>query len=225
MIRQTKEGWWIIDGDECIGKWIEDTGNLDADVNTIPHIAKLIGAGDVVVDGGAYVGDHTHAYLKAVGNSGRVYSFEPDPEAYGCLVRNCPGALSYQLALGTTYGRTAMQFVPDNPGASFIQSSGPRPIFIVPLDAMELPKLSLLKLDLEGCELKALLGALNTIKRCRPIIVIEIYEGALKRQGAKALDIFTLLTSIGYMYRNLHPAQPCEGVVFDIVCMPINVNV
>jgi len=220
MIRQTKEGWWVISGDTCISKWIEDTGHLDADVNTIPFICKLIGEGAVVVDGGAYVGDHTFGYLKAAGKTGRVYSFEPEPEAYRCLVRNCPDAFTYQIALGDSYGPSTMRIVYNNPGASWLEKSGLRPLFVIPLDAMELPSVSLLKLDLEGYEFQALIGAIETIKRCRPIIVIEIYEAALERQGAKPQDIFTFLDQMGYQYRNLHEAQPCEGVVFDIVCTP-----
>lgn len=43
----------------------------------------------------------------------------------------------------------------------------------VTIDSLRLDDLALLQLDVEGHELPALVGAIETIRRCRPIIVIE----------------------------------------------------
>jgi hypothetical protein len=44
--------------------------------------------GDVIFDCGAYCGDTSFIFSKLVGSSGRVYSFEPDPDNYTMLIKN-----------------------------------------------------------------------------------------------------------------------------------------
>lgn len=73
-LRTTRMGHWIIDGDTHISKWVEETGRLGHDQDLLPRILKLIRPGDVVVDVGAFIGDHTFDYGVATRgvDSGRV---------------------------------------------------------------------------------------------------------------------------------------------------------
>ena len=71
----TKEGIAILENDTHISKWVEESGKLDHDQNDIPLILKYINEGDTVVDCGAFIGDHTIAYLnrRSVNPEGGCY--------------------------------------------------------------------------------------------------------------------------------------------------------
>ncbi len=53
----------------------------------------------------------------------------------------------------------------------------------VTIDSLKLPYCGLIKLDIEGAEMDALLGALDTIRRCKPVIVIECSSKIAKIRG------------------------------------------
>ena len=67
--------------------------------------------------------------------------------------------------------------VDDQPGASMISESGSAKIETVTLDDfLNVKKTTLIKMDIEGAEFKALLGAEKTIKKYRPRLAISIYH-------------------------------------------------
>ena len=113
----------VLENDSHISRWVEETGKLDHDEYSLPIILKHIKEGDYVVDAGAFIGDHTVAYVKAVGSTGRVYAFEPNLSAYECLVYNCPSAITIKAGLSN---KPSSQFlsVAENAGASRISACG-----------------------------------------------------------------------------------------------------
>lgn len=220
MIHQTKEGWWVISDDSHHTGWIEQSGLLAHDKATLPAIRKYIPISGVVVDGGAHVGTHTVFYLECVGEEGLVISFEPNPLPLSCLTRNCPDAVTYQLGLSDCYG--AFSITHDlNYGGAFLGSrDGSIPVFTIPLDALDLQRLDFLKLDVEGCEVRALIGALETIKRCKPVMLIEVNVGALERQGFSKRNIHEQLWGLDYRFEYLFPSHNEDMPQTDIICFP-----
>ncbi len=124
----------------------------------------------------------------------QVYTFEPDPIAFRCLVQNCPEEhiYAYNAAIGYTrrmahmelpHGARERQFY----GASYAAPGGQIPTLRI--DDLALPDCDLLYLDIEGAEWSALKGAVKTIKNCQPVIVLEdknlIYKnlGVPQREG------------------------------------------
>jgi FkbM family methyltransferase len=67
-------------------------------------------------------------------------------------------------------------------------------INIVPLDYFNFENISLIKIDVEHMEIEVLEGSLNTIKRCKPTIIIETYH----LTKLKETDIFKELSELGY---------------------------
>ena len=67
-------------------------------------------------------------------------------------------------------------------------------INIVPLDYFNFENISLIKIDVEHMEIEVLEGSLNTIKRCKPTIIIETY----KLTELKETLIFKELLALGY---------------------------
>lgn len=222
MIRQTTEGVWIIDSDSHVSQWVIQNHRLDHDRATLPAIEKYIPKGGVVVDGGANIGSHAVFYLRCVGPEGTVIAFEPNHEAYHCLLNNCPGAVCHQLALGSRYG--IFRIVHDkNYGGAYLVSGKEQsgyPVITVPLDEFGLKRLDFLKLDVEGFEVLALRGAESTIARCRPVMLIEVNEGALARQGFTQADLYQEIESLGYRHEFLFPSHHVNMPQTDVICFP-----
>ena len=107
-----------------------------------------------------------------------VYTFEPDPILFRCLVQNNPheNVIFTQAALGHEAGFISVDrwMGPINPGANRVKGGGAIPMLAI--DRMELQILDLLQLDIEGAELMALQGAEETIKRTKPVISIELRD-------------------------------------------------
>ena len=75
----------ILETDNCICRFVEQSGRLDHDQNMLPIVLSYIPIGGVVIDVGAFIGDHTIAYLNKVRENGMVYAFEPYINAFECL--------------------------------------------------------------------------------------------------------------------------------------------
>lgn len=106
-----------------------------------------------------------------------VYTFEPHPVNFAALAINTaslPNVVKMQAALGYEPGLVHME-LPDheanNAGAYRVAKGGMVPVLA--LDALHLPVVDLLYLDIEGFEWQAIRGALKTIDRCKPTVAVE----------------------------------------------------
>lgn len=104
-----------------------------------------------------------------------VYTFEPDLMNFTALVVNTaevPNIVKMQAALGDKAQFVSMKYdEPENCGCGRIVQGG-----IVPtlrIDDLKLEWCDLICLDVEGRELAALVGASNTIRKCKPAILFE----------------------------------------------------
>ena len=125
----------------------------------------------------------------------QVFTFEPEPLSYECLIRNVPErVMCTGIALGAEYGRCGIerrslgshQVVLDNDSVT-----------VAPLDWLALHDLDLLQLDIEGYEWHALFGAEETIRRCRPIIHLELRDFTAQ-YGSSDAEVRALLDGWGY---------------------------
>lgn len=110
-----------------------------------------------------------------------VYSFEPEPELFRMATRNAPerNIVWTQAALGCErklvhVSRLRRQQDGGNAHEGIAHVSGPGFVPTLRIDDLALPICDLIYLDLEGYELYALRGAVETIARCRPVVVCEI---------------------------------------------------
>lgn len=224
----------IIDGDTHIGKWVEESGRLDHDQSALPRIGALIKPGDVVYDVGAFIGDHTAYYAS---KAARVVAIEPQLDAYSCLQKNCEGLANVDLFCFVVSdwnepvecssdmndykadGNLGARFVSAPKGCSYRFASTIDSL--VKEDRPEFPP-SIVKLDIEGWEVRALRGARETIARHYPIIVCEVNAGALLRAGTSPAELHALLTSYGYRMRDMFTEEPWlagdDRPQFDVVC-------
>lgn len=176
--------------------------------------SKFIKQNDIIVDGGANIGFHSIQFAK-LANQGKVYCFEPQPLIFNVLSTNIliNGATDivrqFRLGLGNEEEKLKMTplkeqiFSEDciNYGGRGLTNSdeGEEEVQLTSIDSLNLSKLNLIKLDVQGFELKTLLGGKNTITSNYPIIFIENYTNLESDKQVIALlkewgyDIYRLL--------------------------------
>lgn len=141
-----------------------------------------------IVDAGANIGNHS-AYWSAFVPHDRLLAFEPIESNYRLLCLNVAGnarATCYQAALSDKAGHLQMQLDEVNMGRSRIVPDGPIDVRAMTLDSLRLRDVTLLKIDTEGHELRVLAGALRTIARCHPAILVEDESGRFGEGLAEA---------------------------------------
>jgi FkbM family methyltransferase len=155
---------------------------------TIAHIAQHCRDGDVV-HAGAYFGDFIPPLSKALCAEGHLWAFEPSSDNYACANRTMElnaidNATLLHAGLGARAGTQTLRIGrPGDPvmgGASrFVtrekEGFTHESVSVVALDDIvpATRKVTVLQLDVEGSEEQALMGALKTIKRCLPQIILE----------------------------------------------------
>jgi len=142
--------------------------------------------------------------IQAGGNSGlypfvlqeffqRVYTFEPDPLSFFCLTLNCqmPSITMMNCAIGEEPGTVTMhERDPNNRGMNCVVPTEGAQIPVVALDSFGFNDVKLMQLDLEGFEPQALRGAIDTINRCHPMLILECADNYD--------DVFKIIEPLGY---------------------------
>lgn len=112
-----------------------------------------------------------------------VHTFEPVPVIYGALesnVRHLPGVIAYNQLLHSEE-RSQVHFSVRSGGVSRVVKKEDEPgafLFanLTTIDAMKLPCCDAIFLDVEGHEMEALRGAMETIEKYRPVITVEVWD-------------------------------------------------
>jgi FkbM family methyltransferase len=216
----TALGVWVVSPDTHLSMWIREHKRLDFDIHFLERIAQYIKAGDVVVDVGAFVGDHSLCYAHMTSKTpGRVLAFEPNPCAFYSLQKNMSPFSHvdcYNVALSDKPGKCALSVDPNAGGMYLDAESTGTPVELKTLDSYKLDRVALIKIDAEGFEPAILRGAVETLKRCKPVLVIEVNEGALQRQKSRSEDLMELLAQLNYSVGHGE-----IGLQYDIFCFPL----
>lgn len=182
---------------------------------------RRLSAGMVVLDIGANVGEITLIAAKAVGPTGKVFSFEPIAEIADRLewhvranhfrhVTVVREALAAKKADNVPiYRQPDSSRADDNGGlgslyAATRNTSPTQFIRVNTLDAWleehPVDRIDLIKIDIEGAELPCLQGADRTLTRFDPAIIIEIQDHSAARAGYRQSDILVHLARLGYAF-------------------------
>ena len=232
QIMQTAQGWWVLKDDTHLSRWVEQAQRLDHDQPVLQKLAPYIKPGTTAFDCGAALGDHTTAYLNAVGPKGVVVAFEPHPVQFECLKRNCPTAMCLPYAVGEVEDEVFLFHQPDVvAGSRLVDAALQWPmskVRRVKIDTTCLlgPPVSFMKLDVEGCEVQVLRGAKETIARHRPVIWCEINPIALQRQGHSTNELQDVLENqLRYKVAEFYPEggswEGYDGAQCDALCLPL----
>lgn len=137
--------------------------------------------GIVVYDIGAHWGYYSLVASRAVGDTGRVIAFEPNPENVQVIRRNIEynqinNIECLELAIGDTCGKVLFDVGPDT-GWGRISDTGKLEVECRTLDSLmdSLPAPQLVKIDVEGAEEATIRGGMNLITQARPVLFIETH--------------------------------------------------
>ncbi len=186
------------------------------------RMMRLLPEGGCVVDIGANVGFWAVQCALAMGPTGHVYAFEPNPWAVQRLLHNI--RLNRRLhtlaeievlssAVGDREGSAVLvasdlaahasqaSFYPPEAHAGHLQEIT---VPVTRLDVVVKRHINLLKIDVEGHEMAVLDGARHIFADSPPdYLVIEIHEGNLERAGQTGVALLDRIRSLGY--------RPLEG--------------
>ena len=176
-------GAWCIKGDDSIRVEVERKGRLNWDDHFIPVVKKIDNRQfGMVIDVGAFIGDST-AWFRSY----PCIAFEPQADAFTCLMRNTRGVDCFPFAAGNGEAYSVINGQSGNLGARGIVPGGSQ--ISIRIDDLKLENVALIKIDVEGWEPNVLEGCKETIERCKPIVVVELNAHALERCGFKIDDI------------------------------------
>ncbi|MFT5141489.1 MAG: FkbM family methyltransferase [Rhodothermales bacterium] len=188
--------------------------------------------GETFIHGGANVGLFTLTAAASVGPTGSVVAFEPAAETRRLLTRNI-ALIGFDWVTVRPEGldresthRSFVAFEGDAAGlSSFAPESAAALGTLVDIKTCTLDDalgpgvreaVSLVKLDLEGAEYAALLGAQSLLANGSADLLLELEPGHLERQGATALELVSLLRGFGFdFYRVEDDGQGHIGLVRD----------
>jgi FkbM family methyltransferase len=184
----------------------------------MPLFRRFIPPDGIVVDVGAHAGQFAKLFARCAG-SGRVYAIEPSAYARSILstvvrlhrlgnVTVLPvalGAETHESLLSTpikasgSHGFGLAHFgEPDDRW----QRVATETVSETTLDALAaeltLDRLDFIKADIEGNEMRLLVGARETIVRFRPRLLVELNDTHLARAGDTIADAFALMAGLGY---------------------------
>lgn len=151
---------------------------------------KYIKKDSVVVECGCHIGTHT---LKMASLCERLIGFEPMPTTYDILCRNLElnkmeNVTILKKGVADRIGETKYCWIPENNpgGAGLANNPMGKPswmpettnnieVDLITIDSLNLSKLDFMKIDVEGYETLVIRGAMETIARCKPVIIMEVW--------------------------------------------------
>jgi FkbM family methyltransferase len=188
-------------------------------------LAEHVVPGSVVVEVGAHIGTHTVRIGQLAGPWGRVYAFEPQRKIYRELHHNLAlNGLTNVVAMRMAIGSGATRVIemnpttPGNEGGTGVGSGGDG-AELRSLDSFHFERVSLLKIDVETYEDEVLDGAVDTIRRNRPVILIEIMGGTdletaspdvLEKIAVTRGKLEALNYSVSQVFKHDYVARPLD---------------
>lgn len=208
------------------------------EVGTIRAYTKIIKEGDHVVDVGANIGAHTLRFADLVGGTGKVTAFEPTDYAFGKLSRNVQLnprlspriVLNQMMLMDTDRSSGPMPQVysswplvqsedvhPGHFGKKMETAHATSTTLDTYIEMNGIPKVDFMKIDVDGYEYQVLKGAVSTIKRCHPVIIMELSPYVLKETGHNLGEILDVFGEVGYRMKYMNSGRPLPSDIDSLM--------
>jgi FkbM family methyltransferase len=187
------------------------------DPNEFYFLNQLLSSGMTVIDLGANEGLYTLFAAKHVGDSGIILSFEPSLREFQRLQDNLAlnpemtNIQTFQIALSNTSGSQLLKIAADDhSGQNTLGDFAYEGIACLNTETVTVRRLDdvleelaveavdVIKIDVEGSEHRVFEGARKTLERDRPLILFELVDQALQKQGSSTHELLSYLRDLGY---------------------------
>ncbi len=214
---------------------------------TLLAYRRLIRPDDVVLDIGANLGAHTLHLARCVGPGGKVVAFEPTAFAFHKLVTNVglnpalsqrilaeqimlvekPGAVLVPR-IHASWPLTSQRDLHQKHGGRLMATDGAYATSLDEyLERAAIERIRLVKMDVDGYECRVLRGGMATLKRERPLLIMELAPYALAEAGHSLEELLDILGTLGYTLTALRSGQPLPtepGVLRELIPSGYSIN-
>jgi FkbM family methyltransferase len=210
---------WLLHRPAPARSWV-DRRNGQYDAMTVTLIRRVVRADSTTVDAGANHGAILRELARAA-PKGTHHAFEPIPELARRL-HKVRGAVVHQVALADYSGEATFHYLPGSDAESSLYDRPERTegqqvveltVPVRPLDDVLGPheRVDFIKIDVEGAQAALLRGAMATLRRDRPVVVMECHVDELPEAAdllaAADLDIWLIEDYLAGIRRPRHQVE------------------
>lgn len=194
-------GFFLPDGETHLVPLLRDspefaggpTYQLHKLLGCLPHVKNFRRAIDI--------GGHCGLWSRPMATMFRhVESFEPVDRHRECFLANLhlfPNVTLYPFALGSKEGKVALHTGPSSSGDTYVKVGGEHGAEMRTLDSFKLEQVDFIKIDCEGYEFMILKGAIETVRKQKPFVIVEQKPGKAKQFGIPDTAACSLLEDWG----------------------------
>ena len=205
-------------------EFLDEIENSPHHVGEVRFLQSIAKPGMRALDVGGNRGVTAVAMAKQVGNTGRIYAFEPVPEYYAELNENLSrngvkNVSAHMLALSNRTGR--IRFYKHGEGSGITATEDAEMIWVEATTItdffadQDIDRIDLINLDCEGSELLVFQGAKAILEEQSPQIFCEIHHGYLKDLKQSIKDVIGFLKEIGYEVQPLQMDEQGAETSFE----------
>jgi FkbM family methyltransferase len=227
LFRFAKSEIWVSDFDKGLKVRLRLSDHMQRRIfwmgyyssDIVAVLKKVLKPGMVVLDVGANIGEITLVSAQLVCSDGAVVSFEPvsviaDRLAEHVQVNSLDQVIIRREGLGKErrenmpiYASCGQNVIDAHNGLASLygQAEGAAPIGYINVStldesvfSLQLSRLDLIKIDIEGGEYDCLLGAKDVLKKYRPMLIVEVQEFTANKAGWNTEELFQYLEGFGY---------------------------
>ena len=179
--------------------------NIEA--GSVKNLRQFVSPGTWVIDVGANIGFFSKYFCSWVSQGGKVIALEPEPKNYALLSQTVDRYLKKNIietlavAVDSSDGNAKLSLNPLHPGDHKLGVEGIE-VQKISIDSLlekrNWPSVALIKIDVQGAEMRVLAGVRQTIKHLRPVFFVEMDESALSQFGSSTQDIFGFFSEFSY---------------------------
>ena len=165
-----------------------------------------------VIDIGGYVGVSTVVIAKKIGETGKLYSFEPVPEHFNILNKNISSnslrnVKTYQKVVSDHIG--TINFYKNDASSSILPKQGNYEFQVNTttidkfLKEADVDRIDFINMDCEGSELFVLQGARQTLRNNKIKIFCEVHHSMLRSLGFSIQQLVDYLNDLRFQVHSL----------------------
>ena len=215
---------------DCVGNHICKEKEWEPHITQFTRLYNKFYNIQNIIDIGANLGYHTIMFSREV--TGNVYAFEPQIQNLQLLYRNVRhnnlsnikvsgyacGDEEYEVQMHLMEPKHRQvnmgDFTPNIIAGKIYNDDDIKltTANVIRLDKINFPQIDLIKIDVQGWEIKVLVGARNLLQFHKPIIIIEFEELSMKKTDSSCQELFDYIKDNDYYIFLLDYIYPSDHV-------------